>query len=101
MLCIIYKHVVSDISFQKDTFKGRIWIGMVSLYLLVPKHKKLAVPGFVKLEEKWSVHFAEAAVLAQASAASCLAIELLSCQALHGQPLILPTKHEAHLDVLL
>lgn len=27
-------------------------------------HKKLAVPGFVKLEEKWSVHCAEAAVLA-------------------------------------
>ncbi len=47
----------------------------------------------MKLEEKWSVHCAEAAVLAQASAASCLAIELLSCQALPGQPLILPTKH--------
>jgi len=64
-------------------------------------HNKQVVPGFVKLEEKWSVRCAEAAVLAQASAASCLAIELLSCQALPGQPLILPTKHDVHLDVLL
>ena len=64
-------------------------------------HKKLVVPGFVKLEEKWSVRCAAAAVLAQASAASCLAIELLSCQALPGRPLILPAKHNVHLDVLL
>lgn len=64
-------------------------------------HRKRAVPGFVKLEEKWSVRCAEAAVLAQASAASSLAIELLPCQALLGQPLIWPTKHRVHLDVLL
>ena len=41
MLCIIYRHVVSDISFhrdtlkslQRDTLKGRNWTGMVRLYL--------------------------------------------------------------------